>query len=62
MSEQEFKNKTCEKCAYLTEKAHIHYGELTEEEAGLCRLHILHNNFAIMLKTEVACPDFIAKD
>lgn len=62
MSEQDYKNKTCDQCAYLTEKAQIHYGEITQEEAGLCRLHILHNNFAIMLKEELACPDFIAKD
>lgn len=61
MSEVEYKDKKCGQCAYLTDKAQIRYGEITEEDAGLCRLHILHNNFAIMLRDEIACPDFISR-
>ena len=53
------KDQVCGECAYLTEKASIKFGDLTQEEAGLCRLSILHTNFAIMLKNERACPDFI---
>ncbi|MCK4848167.1 MAG: hypothetical protein KAT16_04010 [Candidatus Heimdallarchaeota archaeon] len=57
-----YKGKTCSQCAYLTKYAPIHVsGELAEEEKGLCRLLILHNNFAIMLKKEIACPEFIPK-
>lgn len=64
MSESEFdyKNKTCGQCAYLTDKAVIKYAEMTEKEAGLCRLLVLHNNFAIMLRDERACPDFIPRE
>ncbi len=64
MSEAEFdyKNKTCGQCAYLTDKASIRYADMTEQEAGLCRLFILHNNFAIMLRDERACPDFIPRE
>jgi RNA polymerase subunit RPABC4/transcription elongation factor Spt4 len=59
---EDYKGKTCSQCAYLTEHAPIHIsGELAEEEKGLCRLLILHNNFAIMLKKEIACPEFIPK-
>ncbi len=57
-----FKNKTCSECAYLTEKASIKYRDLTEKEAGLCRYYILHNNFALILKDERACPEFISKE
>ena len=62
MSESEFtyKNKTCGECAYLTEKAPIKYRDLTEKEAGLCRFYILHDNFALILKNERACPEFIS--
>jgi len=57
-----YKEKTCSQCAYLTQRAPIHIsGELAEEEKGLCRLLILHNNFAIMLKKETACPEFVPK-
>ncbi len=64
MSENSFnyKGKTCSQCAYLTEHAPIHIsGDLAKEEKGLCRLFILHNNFAIMLKKEIACPEFVPK-
>jgi len=61
MSEDEYKDKTCGECSYLTDKAHIRYAEITEEDAGLCRLHILHNNFAIMLRNEIACPEFVSR-
>lgn len=55
-----YQNKTCGECAYLTEKAPIHLpGEMAEKEKGLCRLYILHKNFAIMLKNEKACPEFV---
>lgn len=57
----DYKGKKCGECAYLTDKAQIKYGDLTEEDAGLCRLHILHTNFALMLRTEIACPDFIPR-
>ncbi|MHA2224354.1 MAG: hypothetical protein ACXAC8_04080 [Candidatus Hodarchaeales archaeon] len=62
MSELDFKNKNCSQCAYLTDKAPIKYGEITENEAGLCRLLILKDNFAVMLRDEHACPDFIARE
>ena len=61
-TEFDFKNKTCGQCAYLTDKASIKYADLTEKEAGLCRLLVLHNNFAIMLRDENACPDFIPRE
>ncbi|MFX0088102.1 MAG: hypothetical protein ACFFAU_20785 [Candidatus Hodarchaeota archaeon] len=61
-SEFGFKKKTCGECAYLTEKAYIKYRDLTEKEAGLCRYYILHNNFALILKDERACPEFISKE
>ncbi len=55
-----YKNKTCGECAYLTENAPIHLpGEIAKMEKGLCRLYILQKNFAIMLKDEKACPEFI---
>ena len=42
-----YKGKTCGECAYLTEKASIHVsGDMADQEKGLCRLLILHNNFA----------------
>jgi hypothetical protein len=57
-----YKGKKCGECAYLTEKAPIRIsGDMAEQEKGLCRLLILHNNFAIMLKEEIACPEFISK-
>ena len=62
MSEIDFKNKNCGQCAYLTDKAHIRHGEITENEAGLCRLNILKENFAVMLRDEHACPDFIGRE
>ncbi len=58
----EFKNKTCGECAYLTDKAQIKYRDLTEKNAGLCRLYILHDNFALLLKNEIACPEFISRN
>ena len=61
-SEFEFKDKKCGECAYLTEKAPIKYQDLTEEKAGLCRFYILHNNFALLLKDEKACPEFISNE
>lgn len=62
-SDFDFKDMTCGQCAYLTDKASIkHIGDITEKEAGLCRLLILHNNFAIMLRDERACPDFIPRE
>lgn len=62
-SDLSYKGKTCENCAYLTEKAPIYYKEhITEKEAGLCRLYILKDHFAIMLKNEIACPEFISKE
>jgi hypothetical protein len=60
--EFKFKNKTCGECAYLTERASIKYRDLTENEAGLCRFYILHDNFALILKDERACPEFISKE
>lgn len=62
VSEFDYKDKKCGQCAYLTDKALIKYGEMTEEEAGLCRLIILHNNLAIMLRDERACPDFVPRE
>ncbi|MHA1945746.1 MAG: hypothetical protein ACXAC6_16405 [Candidatus Hodarchaeales archaeon] len=57
-----YQGKTCSQCAYLTQFAPIHIsGELAEKEKGLCRLFILHNNFAIMLQKETACPEFVPK-
>ncbi|UCG03733.1 MAG: hypothetical protein JSW11_07055 [Candidatus Heimdallarchaeota archaeon] len=62
-TEFDFKDMTCGQCAYLTDKASIKgYAEITEKEAGLCRLLVLHNNFAIMLRDEIACPDFIPRE
>ena len=59
---ESYKGKTCSQCAYLTQYAPIHIsGELAEKEKGLCRLYILHNNFAVMLKKETACPEFLSK-
>ncbi|MHA2174718.1 MAG: hypothetical protein ACXABI_07810 [Candidatus Hodarchaeales archaeon] len=55
-----YKNRTCGECAYLTGKAPIHLpGEMADKEKGLCRLYILHKNFAIMLNDEKACPEFV---
>ncbi len=62
LSEFDFKDKTCGQCAYLTDKASIKYGDVTEKEAGLCRLLILHKHFAIMFRDERACPEFIPRD
>ena len=62
VSEFDFQDKTCGQCAYLTDKAAIKYGEITEKEAGLCRLLVLHKNFAVMLRDERACPDFIPRE
>ena len=57
-----YKGKTCGECAYLTEKASIHVsGDMADQEKGLCRLLILHNNFAIMLTGESACPEFVPR-
>ncbi len=57
-----YKGKTCGECAYLTENAPIHIsGDMAGQEKGLCRLLILHNNFAIMLKGEIACPEFVSR-
>ncbi|MFX1506918.1 MAG: hypothetical protein ACFFDC_12510 [Promethearchaeota archaeon] len=61
-SDFDFKDKTCGQCAYLTDKASIKYADITEKDAGLCRLFVLHNNFAIMLRDERACPDFIPRE
>ena len=61
-SEFDFKDKTCGHCAYLTDKASIKYGKMTEKDSGLCRLLVLHTNFAIMLRDERACPDFIPRE
>ncbi len=62
-SEFDFKDMTCGQCAYLTDKASIKYGEqITEKEAGLCRLLVLYKNFAVMLRDEIACPDFIPRE
>ena len=58
----EFKNKTCGECAYLTDKTQIKYRDLTDQDAGLCRLYILHDNFALLLKNEIACPEFISRE
>ena len=57
-----WKGRKCGECAYLTEKAPIHVsGELADLEKGLCRLLILERNFAVMLKDESACPEFVSK-
>ena len=57
-----YKGKTCGECAYLTDKAPIHVtGDMADLDKGLCRLLILHNNFAIMLQGETACPEFVPK-
>ncbi len=61
-NEFSYKGKTCGECAYLTVKAPIHVsGEIAKKDMGLCRLLILHNNFAIMLKDELACPEFVSR-
>lgn len=62
LTDFEFKNKTCGECAYLTDKTQIKYRDLTEDNAGLCRLYILHDNFALILKKETACPEFISRE
>ena len=54
--------KTCGECAYLTAQSKIKYHELTEADSGLCRYYILKNNFAVMLKNEIACPEFMPND
>ena len=65
-SDLNYKGKTCGHCAYLTEKALIYYvhnkEHITEKEAGLCRLYTLKDHFAIMLKNEIACPEFIPRE
>ncbi len=64
MSEDSFDyiGKTCGECAYLTDKFKINISGLTEENAGLCRALILHQNFAIMYRNERACPDFLPRE
>ncbi len=57
----DYTGKTCGECAYLTDKAKIKMGDLTEKEAGLCRALILHQNFAVMYRDEIACPDFLPR-
>ncbi len=54
--------KTCGDCAYLTQHSVIKFHDLTEENSGLCRFNILKDNFAIMLKNEIACPEFMPKE
>ena len=61
MSEDYFTGKTCNECAWLTEKFPIRSRDLTEKDLGLCRMYILHDTFAIMHKAEKACPEFIPK-
>lgn len=64
MSEDSFDyiGKTCGECAYLTDKFKINLRDLTEQEAGLCRALILHQNFAVMYRSERACPDFLPRE
>ncbi len=57
----DYVGKTCGECAYLTNKYKIKVGDLTEKEAGLCRAIILHQNFGVMYRNEIACPDFLPR-
>ncbi|MHA1969808.1 MAG: hypothetical protein ACW964_18690 [Candidatus Hodarchaeales archaeon] len=60
-SDFDFKNKTCGEYAYLTGKAQIKYRDIAEKDTSLCRLYILHDNFALFLKNEITYPEFISK-
>lgn len=57
----DYVGKTCGECAYLTDKYKIKAGDISEKEAGLCRALILRQNFAVMYRDEVACPDFLPR-
>ncbi len=58
----DYVGKTCEECAYLTDKYKINVSGLSEENAGLYRALILHQNFAVMYRNEKACPDFLPRE
>lgn len=58
----DYVGKTCGECVYLTDKYKINVSGLSEENAGLCRALILHQNFAAMYRIEKACPDFLPRE